>query len=148
MRIEIVDGAATRELRRAVLRPNWPLGAAMHGDDNPAAVHFAAVDDDGQVIGTCLVLPRPYPAHPERPGAWQLRGMAVAAELRGRRIGAAILAAAFAELETRGGRLVWCDARTSAVRFYAAHGFTAEGDEFMHEESGTPHYRMWRDLYV
>jgi predicted GNAT family N-acyltransferase len=39
---------------------------------------------------------------------------------------------------------MWCDARTTAVPFYRAHGFVAEGAEFMHEESGIPHYRMWR----
>lgn len=145
-RIEVVDGAATRELRRAVLRPTWPLGSAMHGDENPDAVHFAALDDSGRVIGTCLVLPRPYPPHPDRPAAWQLRGMATAPELRDRGIGAEVLAAAVAEIRARGGRLVWCDARTTAVAFYAQHGFAAEGAEFLHAESGIPHYRMWRAL--
>ena len=146
MRVEIVDGATTRELRRAVLRPTWPLGSAMHGDDNPDAIHFAALDDDGRVIGTCLVLPRPYPVHPDRPHAWQLRGMATAPEHRSRGIGATVLAAAIAEILRRDAQLVWCDARTSAVPFYAQHGFETEGAEFLHAESGIPHYRMWRAL--
>jgi predicted GNAT family N-acyltransferase len=146
LRVEIVDGAATRELRRAVLRPTWPLGSAMHGDDNPDAVHIAARDDDNRVIGTCLVLPRPYPAHPDRPHAWQLRGMATSPQLRSQGIGATVLAAAIAEVRSRGGELIWCDARTSAVPFYAQHGFETEGAEFLHAESGIPHFRMWRAL--
>jgi predicted GNAT family N-acyltransferase len=117
----------------------------MHGDDNADAVHLAAFDGD-RVVGTCLVLPRPYPLRPELDGAWQLRGMATAAELRGQGIGADLLAAAIEEIRRRDGRLVWCDARTSAVGFYRRHEFVAEGEEFLHEESGIPHYRMWRIL--
>lgn len=146
MRIELVEGSATRELRRAVLRPNWPTGSAMHGDDNPDAVHLAAFDGDGRLVAACLVLPRPYPLRAELPNAWQLRGMATAPELRGRGIGTALLAAAISEIRARGGELAWCDARTPAVAFYRQHGFVAEGEEFMHAESGIPHFRMWRSL--
>jgi predicted GNAT family N-acyltransferase len=144
MQIRIVDGATTQELRRAVLRPNWPVGSPMHGDENPDAVHFAAVADDGTVIATCLILPRLYPPRPDEPDAWQLRGMATAPERRSQGIGAAIVHAVITEAKRRSGRLMWCDARTTAVPFYRAHGFTAEGAEFIHAESGIPHYRMWR----
>jgi predicted GNAT family N-acyltransferase len=144
MEIRIVDGAATKDLRRAVLRPTWPVGSPMHGDENPDAVHFAAVEDDGAIVGTCLILPRPFPPRPEQTGAWQLRGMATAPGRRSQGIGARIMAAAVAEAKRRGGRLIWCDARTTAVPFYQAQGFVAEGAEFLHEESGIPHYQMWR----
>jgi predicted GNAT family N-acyltransferase len=143
--IRVVDGAVTRELRRAVLRPAWPVGAAMHGDDDPAAVHLAAFDED-QLVGTCVLLSRPYPLRPERADAWQLRGMAVSAERQGQGIGAQVVAAAVAEVERRGGRLLWCEARTSAVSFYTRHGFAAEGAEYRHAETGIPHFRMWREL--
>ena len=143
--VQVVDGAATRELRRAVLRPNWPVGSAMHGDDNPDAVHLAVLDD-GQVVSTCLVLPRPYPLRPDEPGAWQLRGMATKPERQGQGLGARLVAAAVAEVRRRGGRLIWCDARTTAVAFYRQHGFVSEGAEFLHAESGIPHFRMWRNL--
>jgi predicted GNAT family N-acyltransferase len=144
MEIRIVDGAATKDLRRAVLRPTWPVGSPMHGDENPDAVHFAAVEDDGAIVGTCLILPRPFPPRPEQTGAWQLRGMATAPGRRSQGIGARIMAAALTEAKRRGGRLIWCDARTTAVPFYRAQGFVAEGEEFLHEESGIPHYQMWR----
>jgi predicted GNAT family N-acyltransferase len=146
LRIEVVPGATTRELRRAVLRPSWPVGSTMHGDDNPDAVHLAALDDDGRVVGAVLVLPRDYPPRPAVNGAWQLRGMATTPQRRGQGIGAAMVAAAVEQVRLQGGVFLWCDARTNAVRFYARHGFTAEGDEFIHEETGIPHYRMWRIL--
>ena len=146
MRIAISDADTTKELRRAVLRPSWPPGSAMHGDENADAVHVAAFEDDGTVVSTCLVLPRPYPLRPETPHAWQLRGMATVPSRQGQGLGAAILAAAVGLVVERGGKLIWCDARTSARKFYAQHGFSTEGEEFEHAESGIPHYRMWRPV--
>jgi GNAT superfamily N-acetyltransferase len=146
VRVIGVDAATTRALRRAVLRPGWPRGAAMHGDDNADAVHLAALDDDDAVIGGCLVLPRAYPLRPERPHAWQLRGMAVTSDRQGRGVGGQVLAAAVTEVRARGGRLIWCEARSSAVPFYRQHGFEVEGPEYDHAESGLPHRRMWRAL--
>lgn len=143
MEIRLVDGAATQELRRAVLRPHWPIGAPMHGDENPDAVHLAALSGD-ELVGCCLILPRPYPNRPDEDGSWQLRGMATAPARQGQGIGGAVVAAALTEAKRRSGRLIWCDARTTAVPFYRAHGFAAEGAEFLHAESGIPHYRMWR----
>jgi predicted N-acetyltransferase YhbS len=117
----------------------------MHGDDATDAVHFAAFDGD-DLVGAVLVLPRAYPLHPERAGAWQLRGMATTPSRQDEGIGSLLVTALLAELASRGGQLVWCDARTTAVRFYEKHGFVAEGPEFLHSESGIPHYRMWRDI--
>lgn len=145
-RIVVVDGAATRELRRAVLRPGWPVGAPMHGDDNPDAIHLAAVDPHGAVMGCCLVLPHPFPARPDEPHGWQLRGMATAPTRQNQGIGARVLAAAVGAVRNRSGRIIWCEARTSAVAFYGRHGFRTEGTEFIHAESGIPHFRMWLDL--
>lgn len=144
--VRAVDATATRELRRAVLRPEWPVGSAMHGDDSAAAVHLAAVDENGRVVGACVVLPRPYPLRPAEPGAWQLRGMATAPDRQGQGIGAAVVAGAVAEVRRQGGRFVWCDARTTAVTFYRRHGFAAEGEEFVTPETGLSHVRMVRPL--
>ncbi|HVI18861.1 MAG TPA: GNAT family N-acetyltransferase [Gaiellales bacterium] len=144
MEIRIVGRDLTRELRRAVLRPSWPPESPMHGDENTDALHLAALADDGEVIGTCLILPRAFPPRPEVSRAWQLRGMATAPTWRGRGVGAAVLAAAVEQARRRAGELLWCDARTTAVPFYRKHGFAAEGAEFLHAESGILHYRMWR----
>src|SRR5437868_3027460 len=103
MRIALVDAATTRELRRAVLRPGWPDGSPMHGDDNPDALHLAALDDGDAAVATCLVLPRAYPRRPEDEDAWQLRGMATHESLRGQGIGALLVDSAMAEVRARGG---------------------------------------------
>jgi predicted GNAT family N-acyltransferase len=144
--VRVVDGAATRELRRAVLRPAWPVGSVMHGDDNPAALHLAAMDADDRLIGSCVLLPRPYALLPEQDAAWQLRGMATVPERRGQGVGAAVVTRALAEISLRGGRLVWCEARIAAVDFYRRHDFTVDGPEFEHAETGIPHFPMSRTV--
>jgi predicted GNAT family N-acyltransferase len=146
MRVEVVPGQRTSELRRSVLRPAWAPGTPMHGDGEPHALHLAALTDDGAVVGACVLFPR---ADPDRPGvadAWQLRGMATAEGLRGQGIGAAVVAEAVRQVSARGARLLWCEARIGAVGFYARHGFVGEGETFLHAETGIEHRRMWREL--
>ncbi|HKC26925.1 MAG TPA: GNAT family N-acetyltransferase, partial [Jatrophihabitans sp.] len=145
VQIRVADADSTRAVRRAVLRPTWPPDSPMHGDENADAVLLAAVED-GTVIGTVLILPRPYPHRPELDGAWQLRGMATIPARQGTGIGSRLVCAAIDEARRRGGRLLWCDARTSAVGFYRKNGFVTEGPEFLHDESAIPHYRMWREI--
>ena len=141
MRIQVVDAERTRPLRRAVLRPGWAADAPMHGDDDPAAVHLALVED-GTVVSTCLLLPKPFPRRPGEPDAWQLRGMATQPERRSQGLGARLLAAAVETARSRGGRVLWCEARTSAMPFYERHGFAADGPEYLHAETAIPHHLM------
>jgi GNAT superfamily N-acetyltransferase len=139
------DAATTRALRRAVLRPTWPADAVMHGDDNPHAIHLAAYHGN-ELVAACLILPQLCPPRPHEPNAWQLRGMATAPRYRNDGIGAQLLARAVEVAEHRGGRLLWCEARTTALRFYAKHGFTVVGPEYLHRESHIPHHLMVRPI--
>ena len=135
----------TRELRRSVLRPLLSGDDRLPGDDRVDAVHFAAWDDDGQVVSTCLILPDPCPWLPGVLPAWALRQMATDPVRRGTGAGAAVLSAVLAHLAAGGG-VLWCLAREPAVPFYARHGFSPEGQVFLDEELSIPHLRMWREL--
>lgn len=146
MRVGVVDAPVTADLRRRVLRPGWAPGSAMPGDAAPGAVHIAAFDEDGAVVGACLIAPALCPGRGPRPGSWQLRGMATEPDRRGQGVGAAVLAAAVRHVAGHGARLVWCNAREGAVAFYARHGFAPEGEPFVTPETGVPHLRMWREL--
>jgi GNAT superfamily N-acetyltransferase len=145
MRVEIVDEARTRALRRTVLRPNLPPDAPLPGDELADAVHLAAGEGD-EVVGTCFIYPEPCPWQPERPHAWHLRQMATAEGRRGRGVGAAVLQAALDAARARGGELLWCNARETAVGFYRRHGLLSHGEVFTDEHHPIPHRRMWRDL--
>jgi GNAT superfamily N-acetyltransferase len=130
VRVEAVAAEAVRPLRRAVLRPHQTLAElAYPGDEDPAALHLAAVSRDGPIVGVATIAPEAHPRDP-RPHDWRIRGMATAPAERTRGIGSALLARCLEHARERGAERVWCNARTGAVRFYAAAGFEAEGAEF------------------
>ena len=118
----------------------------MHGDDDPSALHLAALAEDDEPVGACVLLPRGCPAFPDRPDAWQLRGMVAAPGIRGTGIGRALTEAALREVRARGGGLVWCDAREAVVGFYERQGFRGTGAVYAHPETGAPHLLMYREL--
>lgn len=146
MTVERVPPAATYALRRRVLRPGQPVESVHFPvDDDPATAAFAARGPDGTVVGSAIVYPEPCPWAPDRPGAWRLRGMATEPGRRGHGIGARVLAAALDHIVRQGGRLVWCNARTPAQRFYERAGFVTRGDGWIDPDIG-PHAAMWRWL--
>jgi GNAT superfamily N-acetyltransferase len=126
VRIGVVDERLTRELRRAVLRPELPPGAPLPGDELDGGVHFGAIDNDGTVLCTCFVYPDPCPWRPDVEASWHLRQMATVEGARGRGIGAAVLSA--------------------AVAYVAEHGFVGHGELFTDERHTIPHLRMYREL--
>jgi GNAT superfamily N-acetyltransferase len=143
--VEVVDPSRTRALRRAVLRPALRSEDPLPGDDIPDAVHIGALDDAHVVLGTCLVYASPFPWPVALPiPQWRLRAMATAADRRGQGIGRAVLQGAQDYVAGAGGRSLWCHARETAVGFYAANGWHAEGDLFVENE--LPHRAMWITL--
>jgi GNAT superfamily N-acetyltransferase len=143
VRVEVVDQARTRELRRAVLRPNLSADDPLPGDEIVDAVHIAALDGD-TVVGTCFVYPAPCPWRPGERPSWRLRQMATAPERRRAGIGSAVVAAAIDAVAARGGGTFWLEAREPAVPLYARHGFVREGPIYVDEQHPTPHQRMWQ----
>jgi GNAT superfamily N-acetyltransferase len=126
------------DLRHRVLRAGLPREAASFpGDDEPTAVHFAAIEGS-TVVGCVTLIHRPHDGAP----AWQLRGMAVAPERRGGGVGSALLAAVDAHVGASDfSRQLWCNARVPAVGFYARHGWRAVNDVFDIPTAG-PHRAM------
>ncbi len=142
MRIEIVDAAVTRPLRLAVLRPGYPADTPTLPDP-PDAVHLAALDGDA-VAGTAALLRRPFPHRPDE-RAWQLTGMAVAADRQGQGVGSLLLDRAVEVASEREAALVWCHARVTAIGFYRSQGWRPEGEHFV-GAIGLPHVLMWRPV--
>jgi GNAT superfamily N-acetyltransferase len=133
-------------LRHAELRPGRPLATArFDGDDEPATRHFGAfLPATGAVVGCVSCMRRP------RAGtdAWQIRGMATRGDLTGRGIGRALLAFALDALRTEAGpRLLWCNARVTALRFWERAGWSVASDVFDIPGVG-PHRVMERSRWV
>lgn len=149
IRVGLVDGADSRELRRSVLRPHLRLTDVLPGDDRPDATHIAAVDEDGTVLSACVLHSAPCPWRDDAAGAWRLMQMATTAAARGQGLGGRVVDVAVDHLSRHGVPLVWCYARQRAVPFYARHGFETYGDVFVeYPEPGkpVPHLRMAREL--
>lgn len=123
--------------RRSLLRPPGHVEPPKPGDLHPRAAHFVA--RRGVEIMACASV------HPEPLGesrdAWQLRGVATAAEARRRGFGRAVVEAAMAHARAEGASVVWCHARVVAIPFYERLGFAAEGPVYELPVSG-PHRLM------
>lgn len=141
--IKQVTAADVYPLRHRVLRPNQtPADCVWAQDDDPDTAHFGAVLDH-RIVGIASIALCPRAGDP--PNTWRLRGMATAPELRGQGIGARVLTTCLEHAKSRGGTLMWCNARTTALIFYRRHGFDTVGDEFEAPGIG-PHFVMVRPL--
>ena len=142
--IERVDAESTFPLRQRVLRPHETVAQmALSGDDHPDAGHFAARAADGSVVGTATVHREAPPWAADAPDAWRLRGMATAEGWRGRGIGERVLTAVVDHVASRGGGLLWCNARVPAVAFYERGGFEVCSNPWEEPHIG-PHVAMFR----
>jgi predicted GNAT family N-acyltransferase len=105
-----------------------PSEIEIDGRD-PGCVHAVAEDASGEAIGTGRLMPD-----------GRIGRMAVLAPWRGRGVGAAILALLMDEAKRRGFAQVYLHSQVHAKDFYARHGFTTEGEEYL--EAGIPHVGM------
>ena len=129
-------------LRHSVLRPGMHRSKAQYAvDDDPATLHFAATDFNHPLCCVTYVA-----GEWEGEPAYQLRGMATRADVRGRGIGRRLLA--FSEKQILAMQLPllhWCNARSHAVGFYVSQGWSVASDEFMIETVG-PHFKLVKRL--
>jgi predicted GNAT family N-acyltransferase len=133
-------------IRMDVLRRDTPSdNVHFDHDADTTTRHLAVRDASGTVIAASTWTPRPFPDDPGEP-AMQLRGMAVRGEHRRLGLGAAMIAAGVADARNRGFRLVWANARDSALDFYVANGFAVTGEGFRTTDTDLPHHRIVKRL--
>lgn len=146
--IEIVEvpAAQTFPLRAAVLRANIPLNEVSFGDETvPDSRHFGAFID-GELVGAGYISPVSEPEDigaddAATAGGWQLRGMSVDENYRGRGIGRAIILACVQAAREENAPVLWCNARVRAVPLYQREEFIGVGEVFEIAGIG-PHLRM------
>jgi predicted GNAT family N-acyltransferase len=102
-------------------------------DEHDAACVHAVVFEQGKAVATGRLLPDGH-----------IGRMAVLKEWRGRGIGALMLEKLMRRAKERGDKAVALSAQVHAVPFYRAHGFVAEGEEYL--EAGIRHQAMRRQL--
>jgi len=134
-------------LRHAVLRPGRPESASVYAEDG-TAVHIGAWDDDA-LVGCATVFPARWRGSDDwsaDAAAWRLRGMAVDPSRHRAGIGRRVLAAVVDAATTGGAPLLWANARTTALAFYEADGWTVAGEEFIAADTGLAHKPIVRAL--
>ena len=146
IRIELSSWARARveatRIRETVFVAEQGVPAEIELDEHdPRCIHALARDETGLAVGTGRLLPGEIRdgrvvAHVGR--------MAVLKEWRGRGIGGALLARLVETSRERGDTEVVLASQTHPEGFYRAHGFLAEGDEFV--DAGIPHRTMRRVL--
>jgi predicted GNAT family N-acyltransferase len=140
--VEQVQARVVVSLRAQILRPGLALDEARYAqDDDPAAVHLAACDELGHVVGCSTWFPEDWQGRP----AWRLRGMATSPAARGTGVGGLLLTKGLALASAGGAQFAWANARTVALGFYRRYGFETVGEEFLTAQA-IPHFVIWRPL--
>ena len=136
-RIELLDWERARgqaaPIRFAVFVEEQGVPFEIELDEyDTVSIHALAFDGE-KAVGTGRLLPDGH-----------IGRMAVLKRFRGKGIGGALLEALMKAAKARGDREVVLSAQVDALRFYGAHGFQPEGDEYM--EAGIRHQAMKRTL--
>ncbi|HEY8956073.1 1-(5-phosphoribosyl)-5-[(5-phosphoribosylamino)methylideneamino]imidazole-4-carboxamide isomerase [Chitinophaga sp.] len=121
MNIRKISADDTLQLRRDVLYPNEPL-EAVKVDHDEDGLHFG-VFDQGQLVTVVSLFPGRESA--------QFRKLATAPAAQGKGFGKAILAHLVDICKKEKIKLLWCNARDTAVTFYDRLGYTKKGDYFV-----------------
>lgn len=140
MNIKEISSAETLALRGEVLRPGRDISACkFDGDHAPDTRHFGVVDTQNNIVGIVSVYRNSNPAISTGDISYQIRAMAITPACRGQGLGNLLLSAAENYAKLCGARLIWANARSSAIGFYTKAGFRVGSEEFMIDGVG-PHY--------
>ena len=133
-----IDSSSQPIVRRATAEEVWPLRhtvlrtglsfdtAKFDGDFNDTTQHFGTFDDSNVLC--CLSL---FQSTWNDSDAWQLRGMATAATHQQQGFGQLLLMFAInAASQEKPSWPFWCNARTTAIGFYAQAGWSTGTDVF------------------
>ncbi len=127
-------GSAASEVRHEVFVQEQHVAPEEEMDDRDAVcMHAVVYTHDGVPIATGRLLPDGH-----------IGRMAVRRPFRGQGIGSLVLTALIDEARRHGHLEVALAAQVHAQRFYATHGFIAEGTVFL--DAGIDHVTMRRVL--
>ena len=84
-------------------------------------LHFAAIDDDGEVVGTLML-------RPVSDELLHMQQVATSVKVRGTGIGRELVAFAHEEVRKRGYKRIELDSREGAMRFYPHLGYQVCGE--------------------
>lgn len=137
--------ADTYALRRQVLRVGTTSADVEFPEDVLGGTVHLGVEVAGELVAISTWIARDDPGNPSVVGC-QLRGMVTNPAVQGSGLGSMLLRAGVERARAAGTAVVWANARSSAVDFYVAHGFSVEGPEFATADTGLAHQRILLQL--
>lgn len=132
--VRSISAADTYALRHTVLWPHKPLAAVKLVDDAEGQ-HFG-VYVGGELVSVISLF---FSGDEAR-----FRKFATGTAWQGKGIGSTLLRHTIDAAREAGARMIWCDARSSALSFYERFGMKAEGEVFYKGE--VPYLVMRRSL--
>ncbi|WP_411784456.1 GNAT family N-acetyltransferase [Bradyrhizobium sp. UFLA01-814] len=140
----LISEEAGLDLRTSELAPAPPKPV-------PAYPHAKALFHVGAYCGSVLASVGTFtledmdPDQGSQPSgrSWRIRGMATAKGFRRHGFASAVIEHGLREIRRRGGLLVWCNGRTTAISFYRHHKFEQIGGE-RRLPGLQPHFRFRR----
>ena len=121
---------------KVLLEPIGVPASYINRDKEKQDILIGAFEDD-EIIGCCVLTKKDE-------DTLQLRQMAVATEVQGTGVGAAILQFAEETAKARGYKVLMMHARDAVLDFYKKCGYDVAGDLFF--EVGIPHHKMEKHL--
>lgn len=133
--IKKISAEDTRNLRRLILRPHQKAEELVYpGDEDKETVHFGLYFRN-ELSGIASIY-KNSPANYTEENAWRLRGMATNVNIRGMGLGKELMNECIMYVKNKGGKIFWCNARTTAEKFYEKFGMKRQGEVFYPEGLG------------
>jgi predicted GNAT family N-acyltransferase len=118
--IEQIRDDLTWRIRREAMYPDEPLDSVKLEEDKEG-VHFGLFADDQ--LTTVISLFHEGTVH-------QFRKFATIVRAQGKGYGSTLLEHTISYAKEQGATRIWCNARVSAIAFYAKFGFSETGQSF------------------
>ncbi|HAS36486.1 MAG TPA: GNAT family N-acetyltransferase [Flavobacteriales bacterium] len=141
--IRIISPEETHDIRHEVLRKGQDRSTVIYSEDSMPGSFHMGIFHKGEHMGIASFYPENHPNIPMN--FFRLRGMASRENVQGKGFGSLLIQASMKEIIERNGKGIWCNARTSASKFYSKHKFERVDEEFDIAGIG-PHYLMKLDL--
>lgn len=134
-KIEKILPEETLVLRQELLRQHQKVEELVFpGDDDKDTIHFG-IFYQNELAGIASLYNKPMKGE-VNDYSWQLRGMATKEKVRGFGFGRELMNECISHVKSRNGKLFWCNARTTAEKFYEKFGMKRTGDVFTPEGLG------------
>jgi predicted GNAT family N-acyltransferase len=133
----------TYGIRLKVLRHGIDLPYQFQEDLDAETFHVGAFLNDN-LVGVSSFMKSSHVLFADK-NQYQLRGMAILPEARGKGCGKELIDFTVQSLQHKDVSILWCNAREVAVNFYEKRGFSIIGKPFITPQIGM-HYIMYKKL--